>query len=82
LSKRKHNIVYDIAYDIVHDIVYDVIYDIVYDIVYDIIYDMNAIDFMNVCGMHITSGKIRSRSMNGRFNRRILIRSPVICFPS
>ena len=38
--------------------------------------------FMNVCGMQITSGKIRSRNMNGRFNRRILIRSPVICFPS
>ena len=30
----------------------------------------------------ITSGDTRSRSMNGKFKSRILIRSPVMCFPS
>ena len=29
-----------------------------------------------------TSGNTRSRSIKGRFKRRILIRSPVMCFPS
>jgi hypothetical protein len=56
--------------------------NIVQDIVHDIGYDIADIEYVSMLTIYLTSGRSRSRIRNGRFNMRIFIRSPVMCFPS
>ena len=52
-----------------------------YDIGYNTVADIEYVSIM-MLSIYLTSGRSRSRIRNGRFNIRIFMRSPVMCFPS